>query len=139
MPFVSNELKVLIAEDHFAVRQMIGMVLRTKNIPVVDSAVNGKQSRDMIENAYASGKPYHIVFLDWEMPILSGIDVLKYFRSMPQYANTAFVMVTAMSMQAQVMDAVKSGATAYMIKPISQTAIAKKFDEILVWVKQMNA
>jgi two-component system chemotaxis response regulator CheY len=139
MPVSSSELKVLIVEDHFAVRQMISMVLRAKNVPYVDSAINGKQAIDMIENAWGSGKPYHMVFLDWEMPIVSGIEVLKHFRAMNHFVNTAFVMVTAMSMQAQVMDAVKAGATAYMIKPVSQGTISKKFDEVLIWVKQMNA
>jgi two-component system chemotaxis response regulator CheY len=138
MPLSISDLKILIAEDHFAVRQMTSTVLHAKSVLCVDTATNGKQAREMVEAACAAGKPYHMVFLDWEMPLISGIDLLKHFRVQPQYANTAFVMVTAMSMQSQVLDAVKAGATAYIIKPVSQGAISKKFDEIFLWVKAMN-
>ena len=133
-----EEIRVLIAEDHFAVRQMISMAMRAKDVVTVDSALNGKQCRDMIDQAIAMGKPYHMVFLDWDMPLIMGIDILKHFRAQPQFANTAFVMVTAMSLQAQVIEAVKAGATAYMIKPVSQNAIAKKYDEILVWIARQR-
>jgi CheY-like chemotaxis protein len=133
-----EEIRVLIAEDHFAVRQMISMAMRAKDVVTVDSALNGKQCRDMIDQAYATGKPYHMVFLDWDMPMITGIDILKHFRSQPQFASTALIMVTAMSLQSQVLEAVKAGATAYMTKPVSQAAITKKYDEILVWIARQR-
>ncbi|MDR3450284.1 MAG: response regulator [Alphaproteobacteria bacterium] len=135
----ATDLKVLIAEDHFAVRQMITSALREKSVTIVDAAADGKQTRDMIDEAHLSGKPYDVVFLDWDMPVMTGINVLKHFRSQPQFVGTAFVMVTAMSTQANVLEAVKSGATGYMIKPVSQSAIGKKFDEVVSWVNKQRA
>jgi CheY-like chemotaxis protein len=139
MAFSENELKVLIAEDHFPVRQMVAAVLRTKNVPIIEQAANGQQAHEMILGAYNDGAPFHMVFLDWQMPVISGIDVLKYFRARSVYANTAFIMLTAKSMQVEVMEAVRAGATSYMVKPVSHATMGKKFDEVLIWVKQMNA
>ena len=140
MVVAKENIKVLIAEDHFVVRQMVANVMRDKNINLVDIANNGLQARDLMDQAYNIGQPYHIVFLDWDMPMITGIDLLKHYRAQPAFAATAFVMVTAMSMQAQVLEAVKAGATAYMIKPVSPASIGKKFDEMVAWVAaQSNA
>ena len=139
MPLRAEEVRVLIAEDHFAVRQMATLVLREKKVTQVDVATDGQKTKDMIDRALAIGKPYHVVLLDWEMPFITGIEILKHFRMQPNSNNTAFVMITAMSLQSQVLEAVKAGATAYMVKPVSQAAIAKKFDDILVWLDKKIA
>jgi two-component system chemotaxis response regulator CheY len=139
MSLTLPDLKVLIAEDHLVMRQMITKALQAKTVTQIDHAGDGKQANDMIEAAQTSSAPYHIVFLDWEMPAVTGIEVLKRHRAQPAYANTAFVMVTARSMQAQVMEAVKSGATAYMIKPISPDDIGKKVEETLAWIQKTRS
>jgi two-component system chemotaxis response regulator CheY len=139
MSDMANELKILIVEDQLSARQMLSTALRTKNIPLIDIAVDGQIGRDMIEQAHAEGTPYHIVFLDWDMPKITGIELLKHFRGRSEYAKTAFVMVTSMSLQAQVLDAIRSGATAYMIKPVSPVSVAARFNEIMGWLKQKQS
>ena len=136
---VPRDLKILIVEDQLAARQFLSTALRAESIPLIDMAVDGQIALDMIEQAYTQGTPYHIVFLDWDIPKIQGIDVLKHFRGKPEYARTAFVMVTSMSLQSQVLDAIKAGATAYMIKPVSPVSIAARFKEILSWVHQKEA
>ena len=139
MPQLANELKILIVEDQLAARQTLSTALRVQNIPLIDMAIDGQIARDMIEQAHADGTPYHIVFLDWDIPKITGIDLLKHFRGQPHYGSTAFVMVTSMSLQAQVMDAIKSGATAYMIKPVSPVSIAARFNEIINWLHKKES
>jgi len=131
-----EELKVLIAEDDLASRLMVTEVLRARNVAQIDSAFDGKQARDMIDTAQAAAKPYHIVFLDWKMPHIEGIEVLRHFRSQAQFMRTAFVMVTGSSLRAEVMEAVKIGATAYMVKPVTIAALDKKFGDVLEWLRQ---
>jgi len=135
----TNDLKILIVEDQLAARQFLSTALRAQSIPLIDMAIDGQIGRDMIEQAYAEGTPYNIVFLDWDVPKITGIDILKHFREKPEYAKTAFVMVTSMSLQGQVLDAIKSGATAYMIKPVSPVSIHARFNEILSWLKQKES
>ena len=135
MEIAIRSIRALIVEDHFLSRQMITVALREKGVTNLEATSDGKQALAIIENARIAGRPFHVVFLDWEMPVMNGIDVLKYFRAKPDYTNTAFVMVTAVAEQKLVMDAVKSGATGYVVKPVSQTSIGKKFDEIYAWLK----
>ena len=130
-------LKILVADDHFAARQMLINTLRANKASQIDTAVDGKLAREMILQAHAESAPYHIVFLDWEMPLITGIDVLQYFRGQKQFATTAFVMVTSTSIQENVMAAIKAGATAYMIKPVSEAAITRKFAEVITWLNKV--
>jgi len=135
MEFEIKKLNVLIADDHFAIRQMVGTIMRAQGIEDVQVANDGSQTREMIERAHSVGKPFHLVYLDWNMPGINGFEILKHFRAQPAFNNTAFVMLTAKSLQKDVLDAVKSGATSYMVKPVSQAAIVKKLNEVCAWLE----
>lgn len=129
-------LKVLIADDHFLIRQFVRNTLQDTKITNVQTAADGNEAIDLVQKAYESNQPYDIVFLDWNMPTISGIEVLNYFRAKPEYAGTAFVMLTAESEQANIMKAIKAGATSYIIKPVSPTDLSKKLFEIHEWIKR---
>jgi len=139
MSYPTQNLKILIAEDHLPARQLIASAIRSRNVALVDVATDGKKACEMMEQALNDGAPYDMVFLDWDMPVVTGIDILKQFRDKPECDSTAFVMVTSIAVQANVLDAIKSGATAYMVKPVAPNSIIKKFDEILVWLQQKRA
>ena len=134
-----DALKILIVEDQLAARQTLTTSLRTRNVTLIDTAVDGQIGAEMVEQAAQNGTPYDIVFLDWDIPKITGIDLLKRFRSEERFANTAFVMVTAMSMQNNVLDAIKSGATAYMVKPVTHATMIHRFDSIFSWVQHRHA
>ncbi len=132
-------LKVLIADDHFLARQLVIEVLSSHNVSRVDTASDGQEARAMIADANSKEVPYDIVFLDWNMPVMLGIEVLRYFRAQPAYGTTAFVMLTAESTQSQVLEALKAGATGYIVKPVSKETISRKFYDILDWLNKKRA
>ncbi len=136
---MSNRLKILVADDDPMMREALVSALRAEadleHDPEIDLASNGRMARTKILDADFARKPYDIVFLDWEMPEIAGIDVLKYFRQQPHFKRTAFVMVTSVSEKEQVIDAVKSGATAYLIKPITLSMVSRKMAEIVKWLE----
>lgn len=129
-------LKVLIADDHFLIRQFVRNTLQDAKITNVQTAADGNEAIDLVQKAQDAAQPYDIVFLDWNMPTISGLEVLSYFRAKPEYANTAFVMLTAESEQQNIMKAIKAGATSYIIKPVSPTDLGKKLFEINEWIKR---
>ena len=129
-------LKVLIADDHFLIRQFVRNTLQESKITNVQTAADGNEAIDLVQKAREAGQPYDIVFLDWNMPTISGLEVLSYFRAKQEYADTAFVMLTAESEQQNIMKAIKAGATSYIIKPVSPTDLSKKLFEIHEWVKR---
>jgi two-component system chemotaxis response regulator CheY len=139
VPIAIPDLKILIAEDHMVMRQMIAKALNAKGVKSVEQTADGKSACDMIASARTGGAPYHIVFADWNMPGVSGIDLVKQFRAQAEFATTGFIMVTAKSMQSEIMEAIRAGATAYMIKPITPDSIVKKLDETLAWINKALA
>ena len=131
-----TNLKVLVADDHFLIRQFIRNTLQDSQITNVQTAADGNEAIDLIQKAFEVNQPYDIVFLDWNMPTISGLEVLSYFRAKTDYAATAFVMVTAESEQQNIMKAIKAGATSYIIKPVSPSDLSKKLVEIFEWIKR---
>lgn len=130
------QLKILIADDHFLIRQFVRNALSDSKITNVQTAADGNEAIDLIQKAYDSGQAYDIVFLDWNMPTISGLEVLSYFRAKPEYSDSAFVMLTAESEQQNIMKAIKAGATSYIIKPVSPADLSKKLFEIHEWIKR---
>jgi two-component system, chemotaxis family, chemotaxis protein CheY len=131
-----SELKVLIADDHFLVRQFVRNTLQESKISNIQTAADGNEAIDLIQKAREAKQPYDVVFLDWNMPTVSGLEVLNYFRARSEYADTAFVMLTAESEQQNIMKAIKAGATSYIIKPVSPADLGKKLMEIHEWIKR---
>ncbi len=130
------QLKILIADDHFLVRQFVRNTLQEAKISNIQTAADGNEAIEMIQKSQEAKQPFDIVFLDWNMPTISGLEVLNYFRTKPAYAETAFVMLTAESEQQNIMKAIKAGATSYIIKPVSPSEMSKKLVEIHEWIKR---
>jgi len=130
------QLKILISDDHFLVRQFVRNTLQEAKITNIQTAADGNEAIDLVQKAQESDQPYDVVFLDWNMPTISGLEVLNYFRTRPEYSETAFVMLTAESEQQNIMKAIKAGATSYIIKPVSPSDLSKKLFEIHEWVKR---
>ncbi len=129
-------LKILIADDHFLIRQFVRNTLSDAKITNIQTAADGNEAIDLVQKAHDVGQPYDIVFLDWNMPTVSGLEVLSYFRAKVEYGSTAFVMLTAESEQQNIMKAIKAGATSYIIKPVSPADLSKKLFEIHEWIKR---
>lgn len=134
-----SKLKVLVADDHFPMRQVVHNALREAKIVYVQMAVNGKETIELIERAVEEDhQPFDIVFLDWNMPFYSGIDVLNYFHDREGYGNIVFIMLTARSEQADVKEAIKAGALAYIVKPASQANVSKKLEDVIALIEKRD-
>lgn len=131
-----TNLKVLIVDDHFLIRQFVRNTLKDSKIENVQTASDGNEAIELVQKSKLEGMPYDIVFLDWNMPTVSGLEVLSYFRAKPEYSDTAFVMLTAESEQQNLMKAIKAGATSYIVKPVSPSDLSKKLFEINEWLKR---
>lgn len=127
--------KILIADDHFLIRQFVKRTLVDSGLENIELVNDGNEAVDSINASIESKQLYDIVFLDWNMPIMSGIDVLAYIRTKPMYQNTAVVMFTAESEKQNIMKAIKMGATSYILKPIAPMELNKKIREIMDWLQ----
>src|SRR6185312_13059329 len=91
---------------------------------------NGAEALQKITASVADGKPYDLVFLDWNMPQMSGVEVLEACRAQPQYKDMLVVMVTSESEHKNVLRALKSGADDYVVKPCNPSIIKAKLEHI---------
>jgi DNA-binding response OmpR family regulator len=126
--------RILVADDHFLIRQFVKRTLMDNGFDQVDLVNDGTEAIEALNNSIQNRTLYDIVFLDWNMPQLAGIDVLSFIRTKQEYQNTAVVMFTAESEKANIMKAIKMGATSYILKPISPSDLNKKIRELIDWL-----
>jgi two-component system, chemotaxis family, chemotaxis protein CheY len=88
-------------------------------------AENGQKAYQLLEANKVS-----LVLLDWNMPEMNGIEFLKKVRSMPNYKDLPIIMITSESAKYSVVEALQSGATDYIIKPIRDKIFREKISEL---------
>lgn len=104
-----NNIKVLIADDDFLIKELISHVLKDIGYKVLDAASNGKQA---IEKT-CSLKP-DVVLMDIQMPKVDGLEAT---RKIQQSCSTPVVIMTAYDEHDLVDKASEAGASAYLVKP----------------------
>ncbi|MGZ3693083.1 MAG: response regulator [Bdellovibrionota bacterium] len=124
-------VKILLVDDMGSLRMVIRMELVRLGYSDIDEAEDGKSAQCMIEFAMESGTPYSVIICDWDMPEMSGIELLEAVRSDPTLRNIPFLMVTGDSEQASAQRAFSAGVTDYLVKPISPDSLAKKVEHVL--------
>ena len=117
---------ILIVDDYLLIRTHVRQVLAELGFLNVFQADNGKTAQDVMRK-----QQIDIVVGDWGMPVMSGIDLLKWMRSDHRYAHTPFMMLTAEANPASVRTALQAGVNAYMIKPFTVHSFASKFMSML--------
>jgi two-component system chemotaxis response regulator CheY len=119
---------VLVVDDSRIMRNIVKNTFSELKIPCqFVEAANGKEALLALEN-----QPVNLVLLDWNMPELSGIDFLKKVRSMDAYKNLPIIMVTSESAKYNVVEALKNGATDYIIKPVNEKIFIEKLSKITI-------
>ena len=131
--------RILIVDDFEIVRIMLRNALGNLGHTDIDEAEDGQVALQKIQAAEFETKPYTIVFCDWNMPNMTGIEVLEAVRKNPHYAKLPIVMVTAEAEQKQVVQALRSGATDYIVKPIAPDILEKKVNKILNKIRENAA
>lgn len=119
---LSND-RVLVVDDSAAARAAIVSILRDhlfcKEIIEANDGQDALRKINQISNL-------DWIFCDWEMPNLSGLDVLKEIRSKPQTSHLPFIMVTAKGDRDSLVAAVQEGVTSYIIKPFTAKKLVEK-------------
>ena len=97
----------------------------------VDLAPDGYRSFLMIKQAFEKGKAYNLVISDWEMPKVSGLELLKMTRTDKDLWRTPFYLISALNDKKHIVHGINTGATGYMVKPVNQKMIIDKFKDYL--------
>ncbi|MFL0804476.1 MAG: response regulator [Agarilytica sp.] len=115
--------RILVAEDNEDSAQLLMDVLLDMGIKQVDRAKDGMEAFDRIKRAE---EPYHIILCDWDMPELSGLQVLGKAKASNTLRGSHFVMVTAMTDAPRIKQAVQQGINDYIAKPVDIDILENK-------------
>ena len=127
---IRENSRILIVDDFQMVRIMLKDVLKQLNMTNVEEATNGREALDMLNTAVKEGKGFELVFCDWNMPEMDGMELLKVVRKGPVLGGIPFILVTAESDKDAMFNALVSGATDYIVKPFSAFTLKTKIEKI---------
>ena len=122
--------KILIVDDFETVRLFLRNALNQIGIENIEEAADGREALQLISAAKKSGEQFDLIFCDWNMPEMTGLELLKELRKTSDFKNLPFVMVTAESETASVSNAVKAGTTDYITKPFTVDGLREKIETI---------
>lgn len=129
--FSVSDLRALVVDDHMIVRCDIERHIKTLGITQIEQAANVAEAMTKLGAA-----DYNVVFLDWNMPGRSGYNMLEQCRGEEKYDNTAFVIVSAESEDRYIIEALKAGATSYIVKPVSENILREHVTRVVAWINE---
>jgi two-component system chemotaxis response regulator CheY len=117
-------MKALVVDDSLTIRRI---VIKALSIVGINDAVEAGDGAEAVKAA--EGAQFDLILLDWNMPKMSGIDALRALR---QAGNkTPVIMVTTEAEKSRVIEAIKTGANDYLIKPFSPDQLADKVKQLM--------
>ena len=120
-------MKILIVEDSKLMRRAITKVVVTKGYEPVE-AVNGAEA---LEQLFKNKEDIGLVIMDWNMPVMDGLDALVKIREDEQYNHVPVLMATSEGIAEDIARAKEAGANDYMVKPFTLQDLANKITELI--------
>ena len=118
--------KALSVDDSKPIRTILGRTLRELGYAVCE-AVNGKDALKVIASEKAS---VELVLVDWNMPEMNGLDLVKQLRQDPELATLKLIMVTNETERDLVASALEAGTNEYLMKPFTKDMLRDKLDMV---------
>ncbi|HEX7504165.1 MAG TPA: response regulator [Syntrophales bacterium] len=128
---VNKNLKILIVDDFATMRKVIRNLLKQGGFENIVEAEDGVAALKVLES-----QKIDFIISDWNMPNMSGLELLKAVRGSDDLKDLPFLMVTAEALKDNVVAAVKAGVSNYIVKPFTAEVLNEKIEKI---VKSMAA
>jgi two-component system, chemotaxis family, chemotaxis protein CheY len=114
-------MRVLVIDDSRAVRMVIGRIMRELGFEVHEAG-NGREG---LEQLGRMERP-DVILVDWNMPEVNGLEFIAAVRRNAAYEATPIIMVTTETEMNQVVRALETGASEYIMKPFTKDIILDK-------------
>ncbi len=118
-------MKVLVVDDFSTMRRIVKNTLRQIGFTNIEEAEDGQKAYDRL-----IVEKFDFVVSDWNMPNMTGIDLLRKVRATPQIKDIPFLMVTAEAKQENIVEAIKAGVSNYIVKPFTAATLDEKVKKI---------
>ncbi|HTV65684.1 MAG TPA: response regulator [Bryocella sp.] len=114
-------MRCLVVDDSSAMRAILHRLLAREGFEIVE-ARDGLEALSVIHGLDG----LELVLIDWNMPVMNGLELLRRIRSEPRYDSARIVMVTTESDVTHIAEALNAGASEYIMKPFTPEIIADK-------------
>ena len=118
-------MKVLIVDDFATMRRILRNILKQVGFTKISESDDGKNALKELKK-----EKFDLVLCDWNMPEMSGLELLKAVRADTDLKDVPFVMVTAEAQKDNIIEAVKSGVSNYVVKPFTAETISEKLAKV---------
>ncbi|MBL6749024.1 MAG: chemotaxis response regulator CheY [Nevskia sp.] len=122
---MDKNTRILIVDDFSTMRRIVKNLLHDLGFLNTAEADDGRSAWALLQ-----GTPIDFVITDWNMPGMTGLDLLKNIRADERMARLPVLMVTAEAQRDQIIEAAKAGVNGYIIKPFTAVTLKEKIDKI---------
>jgi len=122
---LNKDMKILIVDDFSTMRRIIKNLLRDLGFNNTAEADDGSTALPMLQNG-----SFDFLVTDWNMPGMTGIDLLKAVRADEDLSGMPVLLVTAEQKREQIIEAAQAGVNGYIIKPFTAQTLKEKLDKI---------
>lgn len=130
-----SKVSVLVVDDASFIRDLVKKGLRDHFPGIqIDEAINGRKAQQMLAR-----QPVDLILCDWEMPELSGLELLTWCREQEALKSTPFIMVTSRGDKENVVQAIQAGVSDYIGKPFSNDQLVTKVRKALLRAGKLDA
>jgi len=125
MPLPPPNTRFLIVDDMATMRRIIRSILNQLGYQNIDEAEDGKVALQKLKQ-----QKYDFVITDWNMPNMTGIELVQAIRKDPDLKHLPVLMVTAEGKKENVIMALKAGVNNYIVKPFTPETLKQKLEQI---------
>ncbi|MDH4134576.1 MAG: chemotaxis response regulator CheY [Gammaproteobacteria bacterium] len=122
---MDKNMKILIVDDFSTMRRIIKGLLHELGYTNIDEADDGNTALPMLRAG-----AYDFLITDWNMPGMTGLDLLKNVRADGKLSKLPVLMVTAEAKREQIVEAAQCGVNGYVVKPFTANTLKEKMDKI---------
>lgn len=122
---MDTRMKILVVDDFSTMRRIIKNLLQDIGFSNTSEANDGQTALPMLKSG-----DFDFLITDWNMPRMTGLDLLKAVRAEPSLSSLPVLMVTAEAKRDQIIEAAQAGVNGYIVKPFTAQTLKEKLDKI---------
>jgi len=119
-------VRLLVVDDSSTMRRIIRNNLKSLGFEDIIEAENGEAAMTRLQS-----EKVDIVITDWNMPVMSGLELVTAMRGNPTLKQTPVLMVTTVAEKDEIVKAMQAGVTNYVVKPFDAATLKGKLDRII--------
>jgi len=119
------KIKILVVDDFSTMRRIVKNILKQIGYTEIDEAEDGNGALAKLRQ-----DKYDLIVSDWNMPNMTGLDLLKAIRADGALNGIPVLMVTAEAKKENVVEAIKAGVNNYIVKPFTAEVLREKIEKI---------